>query len=63
MSETRPVFPNDRRDLPPAIAHVASFVIPLAFNVRDGREANEKTVGGCEGDQCTIPTRESVAHG
>lgn len=57
MSEPLPalVFPNDRRDLPAEIARAASFVISLAFNVRDGREANEKHVSGCEGGACAIP--------
>ena len=39
----------------PEIARAASFVISLAFNVRDGREANEKHVSGCEGGACAIP--------
>ena len=58
MSGERPVFSNYERDLPPEIARMATFVIPLAFNVRDGREANEKTVGGCESNRCAMPARE-----
>ena len=54
MSDDRPEYSNYERDLPPEIARAATFVIPLALNVRDGREANEKTVGGCEGDGCAI---------
>jgi hypothetical protein len=63
MIEFRPVFPNERRDLPPEIARIAIFEIPLAFDVRDDREASDKTVGGCEGSSCTIPTREAEPNG
>ena len=53
--DDRPEYSNYERDLPAEIARTATFVIPLALNVRDGREANEKTVLACEGNRCAIP--------
>ena len=55
MSDDRSEYSNYESDLPPEISRAATFVIPLALNVRDGREANEKHVSGCEGGACAIP--------
>lgn len=49
-----PVFPNDRRDLPPAIARAATFIVPIALTVFDSREA---AVAGREGYRCAIPLK------
>jgi hypothetical protein len=56
----RPIFRNDVRDLQPDIARIAVFIIPLAFNIRDGREPSEQSVASCEGDRCTIKTRATL---
>jgi hypothetical protein len=53
----RPVYSNYQRDLPSAIVRVTVFVIPLAREIIEGREPEEATVAGCEGDACILPTR------
>jgi hypothetical protein len=58
MSE-RPVYSNYERDLPFNLARIAVFVIPLAREIIDGREPEEKAVGGGEGGACIVPTREA----
>jgi hypothetical protein len=62
MSGDRPTFPNHVRDLAPEVARIAVFVIAIGPAPKDGREAHETTVAGCEGDRCKIPSRE-VANG
>jgi hypothetical protein len=49
-----PVYSNDVRDL----ARVAAFGIPPAAELIDGREPEEKAVGGSEGGSCLLPSRE-----
>jgi hypothetical protein len=61
MSDNRPIFPNDVRDLAPEVARIAVFVVAIG-PAEDKREAHEATVAGCEGDRCKIPSRE-VANG
>ena len=57
-----PVFPNSDRNLPPEIARVATFIVPIALTVFDGREPSEAAVAGCEGAACLIPTREGKSN-
>jgi hypothetical protein len=54
----RPEYPNDIRDLPPALAGVAGFVIVIGHEPIDGREARDKVVARCEGGLCVLPSRE-----
>lgn len=60
LENERLAFDNDRRDLPPEIARVATFIVPIALAVFDGREPHETVVAGCEGSKCAIPTREGA---
>jgi hypothetical protein len=54
----RLVCSNYERDLPPNLARIAVFLIPLALEIIDGRKPEEKAVAGCEGGACNLPTRE-----
>ena len=57
MSDNRPIFPNHVRDLAPEVARIAVFVIAIGPAPKDGREAHEASVAGCEGAACLIPTK------
>jgi hypothetical protein len=50
-----PHFPNHVRDLAPDLARIAVFVVPIGRGMKDGREAHEKSVAGCEGASCQLP--------
>jgi hypothetical protein len=61
MSGDRPIFPNHVRDLAPEVARIAVFVVAIGPAPKDGREAHETTVAGCEGAACVIPTKQPNA--
>ncbi len=56
IENERLVFDNDVRDLPPAVVRLATFIVPIALTVFDGREPHEAAVAGCEGAACILPT-------
>jgi hypothetical protein len=55
----RLVYSNYERELPPKLARIAVFVIPLALEIIGGRKPEEKAVAGCEGGACNLPMREA----
>ena len=52
-----PVYSIFDRDIPLAHIRVCVIINPIALTMRDGREANETAVAGCEGSKCLIPDR------
>jgi hypothetical protein len=57
-SGCRPILSNYDRYAPADITRVAVFVVPLSFDVRDGRPPEAKTVSGCEGASCSLEDRQ-----
>jgi hypothetical protein len=57
MCDTRPSYPNDIRDLPPALARVAIFTVAVGPE-EDRRSDADNIIAGCEGGSCILTTRE-----
>jgi hypothetical protein len=64
MSDGRPHYPNDTRDLAPALARIAVFIVANGPGPEpDKRPDADKLVSGCEGGSYLIPAREGHSHG
>jgi len=53
-----PILSNYDRYAPADITRAAMFVVPLSFDVRDGRPPEAKSVSGCEGASCSFEDRQ-----